>query len=160
MSSISNIVTECLLTASDFDYIIALNALRDSEAALIASEQLVKILIGIAASFITIAVIITKKLKAKGKKMDFAFAISFVVPMSGMIMIAAYQYWNLPSLRSEVVVSQTILNELEKSPPDIEQACATRYREGESILISGSIALKKNPKANESEVITGVITGY
>ena len=149
-------ITECLLTAADFDYIVALNGFNGSKASLSNMNDSAVALTAVFITFMIAAAFIVKKAKSKSVEIDIFFTFPFVLTMSLVVAVNIYQYWSLPSLKEGITTSQEKLNKTQKAPDSIEQACATRYKDGTSVIISGDIALKKMPNATESEVITGI----
>ena len=149
-------ITECLLTAADFDYIVALNGFNGSKADLLGMNKSALALTTVFIIFIIAAAFIVKKARSKNIKIDISLVLPFIVMMCVVVVVDIYQYWSLSSLKENITTSQEKLNETQKAPDSIEQACATRYKDGTSMIISGDITLKKMPNATESEVITGI----
>lgn len=149
-------ITECLLTVADFDYIVALNEFNSSKASLLLMNESAVALTAVFIIFMVAAAFIVKKFRSKGVEIDIFFIIPFVAAMSLAVVVNIHQYWSLSSLKENVATSQERLNETQKAPNSIEQACATRYKDGTSMIVSGNITLKKIPNTTESEVITGI----
>ena len=149
-------ITECLLTAADFDYIVALNGFNGSKASLSNMNDSAVALTAVFITFMIAAAFIVKKAKSKSVEIDIFFTFPFVLTMILVVVANIQQYWSLSSLKENVTTSQERLNETQKAPESIEQACATKYKDATSVIISGNITLKKIPSATESEVITGI----
>lgn len=149
-------ITECLLTVSDFDYIVALNEFNSSKASLLSMNESAVALTTVFIVFMVAAAFAVKKTRSKGVKIDILFIIPFVLTMILVVVANIQQYWSLSSLKENVTTSQERLNETQKAPESIEQACATKYKDATSMIVSGNITLKKIPSATESEVITGI----
>lgn len=151
-------ITECLLTAADFDYLVALNEFNSSKASLsFMNESAVDLTLTIVfITFMIAAAFKVKKAKSKRVEIDIFFTIPVVLTMSLAVAVNISQYWRLLSLKENVITSQADLDKTQKAPENIEQACATRYKDGTNMIVSGDITLKKMPNTTESEVITGI----
>ena len=107
-------------------------------------------------TFMIAAAFKVKKAKSKRVEIDIFFTIPVVLTMSLAVAVNISHYWRLLSLKENVITSQADLDKTQKAPENIEQACATRYKDGTNMIVSGDITLKKMPNTTESEVITGI----
>lgn len=152
MKNISTPITECLLTTTDFNYIVALNNLSSSEA-ILRSGQAGATGMTIAILFlIGIVVLLLKATKTRFMDMDIFFMIPVVVTITGAVIVNGYSYTKIHGLEKEVAIDQEALAKESKPPENIELQCKNVHGKEVSAITSGDITLREIPNATESTV--------
>lgn len=99
MADKSSMITECLLTVADFDYIVALNEFNSSKASLLSMKESALALTTVFIVFMVAAAFVVKKTRSKGVKIDILFIIPFVLTMILIVVMNIRQYWSLSNPR-------------------------------------------------------------